>query len=200
MTATIFLIRHAAHGHIGHTLSGRQRELPLSDTGRRQALALAGYLAPTEFAAIQSSPIERACQTANAIAVGRQELTVETVPALTEIDFGEWTGKPFTTLEGDPRWAGWNRYRSRASAPGGESMQQVQARAVAHVLNAAETYAGRRVLMVSHCDVIRAVLCHALGLTLDNILRFDVDPASISVIQAGDWGMRVTRMNETITA
>jgi broad specificity phosphatase PhoE len=51
---------------------------------------------------------------------------------------------------------------------------------------------------VSHCDVIRGIIAHHLGLPLDNLLRFDVDPASVSRLQLGDWGGRVMSVNERL--
>ena len=51
--------------------------------------------------------------------------------------------------------------------------------------------------MVSHCDVIRAVIARVLGLSLDCLLQFDLDPASISRLALGDWGGRVISVNDT---
>ena len=50
--------------------------------------------------------------------------------------------------------------------------------------------------MVTHCDIIRGVLCHYLGLPFDNLLRFDIDAASVSTLIVGTWGARVAGMNE----
>ena len=162
---TIILVRHAAHAHVGHTLSGRQAALPLTEAGEVQARALAMRLSRTELVAVHSSPLLRAQQTARTIVAGR-DLGVETVEALTEIDFGDWTGKRFDELEGDPVWGRWNEQRGQASVPGGETMLAAQARAMAHVRSTARMYDGGTLLMVSHCDIIRAVLCEVLGLML----------------------------------
>jgi broad specificity phosphatase PhoE len=53
------------------------------------------------------------------------------------------------------------------------------------------------VAIVSHCDPLRAVVAAWLGMPLDHLLRFDLDPASVSVAEAGDWGVRVRCLNET---
>jgi probable phosphoglycerate mutase len=50
--------------------------------------------------------------------------------------------------------------------------------------------------MVTHCDIIRAIVAAVLGLSLDRILRFDVSPATISRIAAGEWGERLMTLNE----
>jgi broad specificity phosphatase PhoE len=195
VTATILLIRHAAHEDLGDSLSGRAPDRPLSSIGRDQAKQLARGLAGHDLKSVQSSPVLRARQTADAIAAG---LPVETVAALDEIDFGDWTGRSFAVLADDPRWHEWNSHRATASAPGGESMAAAQARAVAHVDTSAAAYPGETLAMVSHCDILRGVVAHYLGLSLDNLLRFDIAPASVTTLHVGDWGGRVLRLNEVL--
>jgi probable phosphoglycerate mutase len=194
-TSTILLIRHAAHAHVGHTLSGRMPGLALTEEGERQALELSRRLTGERPDIVQSSPVERARQTAQAIAAacGRE---VDVAGGLEEVDFGEWTGSSFAELENDPRWRFWNARRSEAEAPGGESMAAAQQRALRHMRETAARQPGGTVAMVTHCDIIRALVAAILGLSLDHILRFDVGPASVTRIAAGDWGARLTSLNE----
>ncbi len=53
------------------------------------------------------------------------------------------------------------------------------------------------VVAVSHADVIKAALAHALGLSLDHHDRFEIGPASVSILSCGGWGYKVQSMNET---
>jgi ribonuclease H / adenosylcobalamin/alpha-ribazole phosphatase len=195
MTAKVHLVRHCAHGDVGRVLSGRCTGGPLSAEGRAQARWLAGRFARGEpIAAIHSSPRLRARETACAIAE-RLELEVQIVPALDELDFGAWTGRRFEELEGDPGWTQWNTARATAATPGGETMAQATARAVAHVEELAGSEWAGAVLCVSHCDVIRGVVANYLGLGLDRLLAFDVDPGSVSTLLVGGWGGRVLTLN-----
>ena len=146
--------------------------------------------------AIQTSPRKRARQTAEAIAAPAG-LDVEVVEALDEIDFGAWTGMTFDELAGQPLWRHWNEARGSARPPNGESMVAAQTRVVAQAGEIARTRPGARVALVSHCDILRALVAHFLGLSLDNLLRFDIDPASVSRIEVGSWGGRVLGLNET---
>jgi probable phosphoglycerate mutase len=196
VTATILLIRHAAHSHLGNILSGRSPDIALSPQGHSQASALAGKLRGVAIDVLQTSPVQRACETAAAIAAAHSGLRPEIVPALDELDFGDWAGRAFVELDDDPRWATWNEARSQAVAPNGESMAQAQGRAWAHVENAAKIHAGRTIAMVSHCDIIRAIVARVLGLSLDHYGRFDVDTASVSRLAVGDWGAKVLALNE----
>lgn len=195
MIATILLVRHAAHGHLGRVLSGRAGDVPLSQAGLSQARALAGGLKGERIDAVHASPLRRARETAQALSKARS-IGTEVSEALNEIDFGEWTGRPFVELSGDPHWHRWNTQRASAVPPGGEPMAAVQARVLAYLRKVARRASDRVIAMVSHADVIRAAVAGILGLSLDRVLSFDIDPASVTRIDAGDWGERVVSLNE----
>jgi broad specificity phosphatase PhoE len=77
-------------------------------------------------------------------------------------------------------------------------MGEAVARAVAGLQELAGAYPDGCVAAVSHCDIIRGVIAHYLGLPLDNLLRFDIDPASVSRLAIGSWGARVLSVNERL--
>jgi broad specificity phosphatase PhoE len=197
LTAEILLVRHASHVELGQVLSGRRRDVALSKEGLEQAAIVADLLGVTPIAAVRSSPRERAYYTAREIAEPH-ELKPEVDDRLDEIDFGEWTGRRFDALEGDPAWDAWNRQRGSACPPKGESMGQAVARMVVALDEIAAEHDEAVVAVVSHCDLIRGAIAHYLGLSLDNLLRFDVDPASVSRLQIGRWGGRVVSINERL--
>lgn len=197
MTTTVLLVRHAAHVELGTILSGRRRDVALSREGLDQAAIVADLVGTIPVAAVYSSPRERAWYTARDIAEPH-ELKVQTLDALDEIDFGDWTGCDFSKLEGDEDWQRWNEQRGTARCPGGESMEEAVQRARAAVDTIAAAHDGEIVVAVSHCDIIRGILADVLGLPLDNILRFEVDPASVSTIEVSRWGARVRSINERL--
>ncbi|GJD99672.1 phosphoglycerate mutase GpmB [Methylobacterium isbiliense] len=199
MTTTFYLVRHAAHGHLGRTLCGRMPGVSLGEEGRAQAEALAGRLAREDLAAIYASPLERAQETASPLAA-RTGLPLQTLPALNEIDFGEWSGRSFEELHGDPRWDGWNTARHVTRPPGGETILEAQARAVRGLEELRRAHGEARLALVSHADVIKLVLAYALGLAADAMGRFEVSPASVSVLVLGDWGAKVESLNERVAA
>jgi probable phosphoglycerate mutase len=196
VTATILLIRHAAHSHLGNILSGRSPGIALSELGCLQAFALAERLSCIPLAGLHTSPVQRAHETADVIATKHPGLAVQVAPDLDELDFGDWSGRAFVELDVDPRWATWNETRSSAVAPNGESMAAAQRRAWAHVLRSAQSAPGKTIAMVSHCDIIRAIVAQVLGLSLDHYGRFDIDPASITRVAVGEWGAKILRLNE----
>ena len=77
-------------------------------------------------------------------------------------------------------------------------MGEAVARAVAGVEELAADHPDQVIAAVSHCDIIRGVIAHYLGLPLDNMLRFDIDPASVSRLVVGSWGARVMSVNERL--
>jgi len=197
MTATILLIRHAEHVEFGRILSGRRRDVALSPQGLEQASILGDLLGTMAVAAVYSSPRERAWYTAREIAEPH-ELKVVAEDRLDEIDFGEWTGCSFAELEGETLWSNWNEQRGSARPPAGESMAEATERAFGFLAEAAAEHAGATMIAITHCDIIRGIIARCLGLSLDNLLRFDVDPASVSRISIGNWGSRVMSVNERL--
>ncbi len=200
MATTVFLVRHAAHDRVDRVLCGRMPGVGLGGSGRAQAEALARRFAASEPAveAVWTSPLDRARGTAEPIAA-RLGLPVRTSDALCEIDFGTWTGQPFDALRDDPHWRRWNERRgSGARPPGGESMAEAQARAISEVERARAGHPDGGVVLVSHGDVIKAVLAGVLGLPLDAHARFEISPASVSALAVWDGGGKVLSMNESV--
>lgn len=196
MAATILLIRHAAHEDLGVRLSGRRPGVGLSAEGLGQAQRLGRQLADRGIAQVMCSPLERTAQTAAAITAAAALPDAEPVEALMEIDFGAWTGRTFASLADDPDWDRWNGQRHLAAPPGGETMAAAQKRIADWLADVARTAAGDTVAAVTHCDMIRGAVAHVLDLPLDKLLRFDIDPTSITTVVAGEWGAKLVRLNE----
>lgn len=195
MTAKVHLIRHGAHDDVGRVLSGRSARSPLSAAGHAQAQWLAARFArESPIAGIHCSPRERTRATAEIIGA-RIGVRVQTIDALDEVDFGAWTGRSFDELEQDAEWREWNRRRSSVRPPNGERMEDATARAVGHLDALVQRGWSGTLLCVSHCDIIRGVVAHYLGLGLDRLLAFDVDPGSVSTLLIGKWGARLLKLN-----
>jgi broad specificity phosphatase PhoE len=198
MTTTFFLVRHAAHDNLGSFLAGRSAGVVLGQAGRAQAARLAERMQRESFAVIHTSPRERSRETAEAIAgaVGIEAVTSD--DQLDEIDFGGWSGKTFAELENCADWRLWNSDRLRAATPAGETMADVQGRVLACMKRLTSHHPDGAVVLVSHADVIKAAICHVLQLPADAGCKFEISPASITVVVAGDWGSRLLSLNETI--
>jgi probable phosphomutase (TIGR03848 family) len=191
--ATVILLRHGrTSANVSGMLAGRTPGVRLDDLGVTQAERAGERLAVVPLAELVSSPLERCKQTARAVAVrqaGRPRVHSE--KALTECDYGEWQGRKLRDLAKLALWKTVQGNPSAATFPGGESLPQMQARAVDAVRrrDAAVTEAHGAAgvwLAVSHGDVIKSIIADALGMHLDLFQRIQVDPASVSVIRYTD--------------
>jgi broad specificity phosphatase PhoE len=195
----LYLVRHAMCDGVGFVLNGRAPGVRLNAEGREQATALAERLRDEPLRAIYCSPVERARETAEAIAAPHQ-LTPCIEPGLDEIDFGEWTGRTIGDLQQLPRWRAFNERRSVTSVPGGELMLDVQARVVAAIDLLRERHPRDRVVAVSHGDVIKAAIAHYLRASLDHISFFEIDPAGVSTLEVERSGARMIRLNDSASS
>jgi probable phosphoglycerate mutase len=157
---------------------------------------LADRLSPVRLAGVYSSPLERAVETARPIA-SKQGLAVQVLEGLNEIDFGDWTGKALTDLDQLPDWQQFNRLRGSSSIPGGESMAEVLARALRELDRLRELHPApeAKVAVVSHGDVLRAVVAHLLGIPLNFMQRLQIDPASVSAVEMDNQAPRLLLLN-----
>lgn len=161
-------------------LTGRSSDGGLTAVGRAQVLAAAKKLEGAAPTAIHASPRRRTMETATLVAE-HFGLTVSSSDALDEIDFGQWTGASFIDLAADPRWSEWNAHRSTARCPGGESQGEAQARALAFAFEAAA--ASDRPLLVTHCDIVRSLVCWEGRRSLDDIHSVSCEPGSLTHLE-----------------
>jgi probable phosphoglycerate mutase len=200
VAATLYLVRHAAHDRVHDTLCGRMPGVTLGEAGRGQAARVAERLAGENIAAVWSSPLERARETAAPIAQ-KFGVPVQVSDALTEIDFGAWTGRRFDDLASDVTWASWNRARSATRPPGGESFSAAQARVVSFLKGLAARHPDAGVVAVTHGDLIRAALCAFLNCqSLDDFRLFEIAPASVTTLVMWGDGWKVMGLNGAIAA
>ena len=198
--STVLLVRHGrTAANSQGTLAGWSPDIHLDERGQAQVEALATRLQGLPLAAVVSSPLERCVETATALAAGR-DLTLSVDDALGEVHYGDWTGEPLKALAKQPLWKVVQQHPSAAVFPGdgGEGLAAMQARAVAAVRRwNAEQGDDAIYCVVSHGDVIKALVADALGLHLDLFQRIVVDPASVSVIRYGTTRPFLDRLNDT---
>lgn len=177
----VLLARHGTVRDGNLRLWGRATAIELSEKGWAEAQALTRALEFVRLEAVYSSPRDRARQTAAVIAAAHA-LNVRLTPSFDEMDFGDWTARSFADLGRDPRWRAFNESRASARVPGGESMSAVFGRTQDGLRAIERRHREGIVLVVSHAEVIRAILLEALGWSSDKWSRLPVDPASISIV------------------
>jgi broad specificity phosphatase PhoE len=198
----VLLIRHALVDACGVLLAGRQPGVHLNREGQQQADRLGKRLSGLPITVVYSSPMERAQETAAAVANARERrasVPITVAEEINEVDFGEWTGRSFEDLDRDDEWRRFNRCRSIATVPAGEQMRDVQERAFNWLAGLRRTHAPDTIAIVSHGDVLRAIVARVLGCSIDRMTKFEIDPASLSVLVPASDGFILTLLNETVT-
>jgi len=157
---TILLARH---GETDWNREGRFQgwaDPPLNATGCAQAVELSVELMAEDLAAVYSSPLRRAYETAEVVAASRG-LEPVTVDALREVDVGSWSGLTRAEIElrfpdQYARWLGYGQ-----GWEDGETYEQMAERVVRALLELAEERDGKRILAVTHGGPIRAASAFA---------------------------------------
>lgn len=191
MSRHLFLVRHGeAEGSGSGVLLGAT-DLPLSEAGRCQSRLLRQMLPVAGSVDFVSSPLSRARETAEIVIAG-SGARLRLDPDLREIDFGEWEGSTYSEVEAMvPSLAvEWRELREGFAFPGGESLSDFHSRMIRVARRLAEADADTAVVF-THGGVVRALLCHFLGISFRNYLLFDIGPGSVSTMRLWDNGRGV---------
>ena len=187
----LILLRHGRTG-----LSGRyvgSSDVPLSEEGQAQILALRPDLSAMKIDTLLASPMLRCTQSIDLLGLG---LPVQLDPDLREIDFGHWEGKTFAEIEAQDTELvqHWASGTDDFCFPGGEATARFTRRmdAVKNRLLAANA---KTLLLVTHGGVIRSLICGLLGLSQRNYLLFQVAKGHYSTMELYDGGGVLTGFN-----
>jgi probable phosphomutase (TIGR03848 family) len=193
---TLLLVRHGHTDAAGKRLTGRAPGVHLNELGGRQAERLVERLEGVRIDAIVSSPLERCRETAAPLAKARGR-AVDVGRAWIEVGYGEWTGRSISQLRRTKLWRRVMFAPSNVRFPGGESLLEVQGRAVDATLDIAARHARGTVVVVSHADVIRLLVAHVAGMHADHLQRLSIDTASITAVSISDGFPRLLTVNDS---
>ena len=190
------------HGHVDGIAPERFRgraDLQLTAQGLAQAHATSGRIRSSwAVAAVYTSPMSRCVRTGQIIAeaFGLEALPIE---ALNDIDYGEWQG--LTPDEARARWPDevelWYRRPDLARIAGGETLQEVLARAARGLRGLVRRHLKETIVLVGHECVNRVMLLHALDLALSRYWDLGQAPCAINTIDAARDRFSVQSVNET---
>ncbi len=197
IVTTFLLIRHATNDYVRDgRLAGRTPGVHINAEGQRQAEDLARRTAHLPIQAIYSSPLERALDTANAVA-RCQKLPVQIDERLLEGESGEWTGRKISELQDTDTWKELQTKPVGVKLPGGESIDQVQTRMVAALEDIRKRHPDGLVAVVSHADPLKSALAYYLKWDLNYFHHISISPASVTVLNVNDKGAQLVRSNDT---
>jgi broad specificity phosphatase PhoE len=183
LRGAVMLMRH---GETDWNREGRvmgRNPVELNARGRAQVEAVARFVRSIKPDIVVTSPLVRARQSAELMSAGLGGVSVIEEEGIAEVRYGRWEGMVYHELIEDPYYAEYRKSPIENPTPGGETIPQVQTRGVEAVTRVLRDNPDRRILFVSHGDIIRTVLCHFLGLELGFFHRLRIDNASLSTVQ-----------------
>ncbi len=186
----MYLVRHGAtpaNEQRPYVLQGRGIDTSLSDTGRRQAEAVAGFLAPRQLDVVLSSPMKRARETARAIATPHG-ITAGILEDISECDVGRWEGRDWDSIMQDDEEA-YQRFMDDPAAngyPEGESYADVLERVGGPIDDVLASHRGQTVAVVAHNIVNRVYVARLMGWPLSRAREIRQDNTGINVIRGRD--------------
>lgn len=196
--ATLILIRHGEVEGIDPPCFRGRIALPLTPRGTQQAELTREELHKGALVdAIYCSPLTRCVRTADILSDAFQ-LNVVPMQGLTDIDYGAWTRLPVDKVA--TRWPReyeqWKATPHVCAIPGGESLQEVAARAVAALGGILSGHPQGTVVIVTHDSVIRVLLCHILGLPLSSYWLFEPTVCGMSTVTHVEGHFTIHSINE----
>jgi probable phosphoglycerate mutase len=199
MTTTLLIIRHGQTAWNKDLHFRGRTDLPLDETGLKQASAIARRIA-AEFqsAALLSSPLQRARQTAQAIAQATW-LNLQAAESLIDLDYGQLSGLSPAEAEAEfpELYRAWLNMPHTVRFPAGESLDDARARLTDLLGRVANLYPNGQVILVTHQVVCQVLLCHLLGVHNGYFNHFRVDPASLTVCQMDGARGTLVSVNDT---
>ncbi|PXF60369.1 MAG: alpha-ribazole phosphatase [Deltaproteobacteria bacterium] len=190
----IILLRHGEVENPGSVFYSQQ-DVSLSDSGRKQSLALADRLKDVPFSMVFSSDLSRCLFLAEAIAEKRG-LVVDVRSELKEVDFGRWSGLSWDVVEARYPGALSERMETLESfrPPQGENLAEVALRVWCIIDEVLKKCKEEAVAIVSHGGVNRVLIARATGLPLNNIFSLEQDFACVNVLDFYPDGPMVLRL------
>ena len=185
----VYLLRHGQTqwNADGNRYCGRT-DIPLTDTGIRQAQFVREQVRDLRFDALYASPLQRAYRTAQ-IAGGEQKVIAD--PRLIEVDFGNWEGKTREAFvkENAPVWDAWNHDPAVSRAGGlGETAMDVIRRVDEFFEDALKKHGPANILVVGHNGVNRLYLAYKLGMHLRHYRRIVQENSSVTLFSLDATG------------
>ena len=198
MTTSLYLVRHGQTAWNKEEVFRGRTDIPLDETGLKEAELAGEYFKTLDIEAIHSSPLSRAWQTAQKIAQFHP-LDVQPLDGLLDMSFGSWEGhslKEVKETDGE-RYRQWREEPHLLKLPGGETLAEVRARAMSALEKAIRKHPEKTVILVSHRVINKVLICGILGLDNSHFWQIHQDTTAINLIQYRNGKYILSLMNET---
>jgi len=194
----IYLVRHGQTAWNKEEIFRGRTDIPLDETGLRQAELAGEYFREMGIHGIYASPLARAWETAQKIAQFHN-LKVQPLDGMIDMSFGEWEGHPHQEIQTKDReiYRRWRDEPHKVRLPGGESLEDVRIRTMAALEEVIRLHPGKTVILVSHRVINKVLICGILGIDNSHFWQISQDPTAINLIQYKNGRYILSLMNET---
>jgi alpha-ribazole phosphatase len=195
----VYLVRHGETQWVAEDRFTGISDIELTGTGQMQAARVAKYLHAVPITAIYSSPLKR-CRTTAQI-INTQHLSIQVDDRLREINYGVWEGMQREDIKRQyaQEFSDWGRDPAHLAPARGETGVAVLERVSACWRELQERHGQETIVIVAHKTVNRILLCWLLGISIqDYRRRIGQDACGINIIQLGEYGPLVQKMNYTV--
>ena len=195
---SIYLVRHGQTAWNKEEIFRGRTDVPLDETGLRQAELVGQYFKGMEICGVYSSPLSRAWETARKIAQ-LHNLKVEPLEGIVDLSFGNWEGHSHKEIQRNDKetYRQWVETPHLVRLPGGESLNDVRARAMASMEEVIQNHSAKTLVLVSHRVVNKVLICGILGLDNSHFWQIAQDTTAINLIQYKNGKYILSLMNET---
>jgi len=195
---SIYLVRHGQTAWNREEIFRGRTDVPLDETGLKQAELTAEYFRDMEISVVYSSPLARAWQTAEKIAV-LHSLEVQPLEGIIDMSFGNWEGHAHLEIKKNDseRYRLWREEPHRVRLPGGESLEEVRVRAINAVEEVIQKHLGKILVLVSHRVINKILICCILGIDNSHFWQIGQDTTAINLIQYKNGKYILSLLNET---
>jgi broad specificity phosphatase PhoE len=198
VSTSIYLVRHGQTAWNKEEIFRGRTDVPLDETGLKQAELAGEYFNGMEIYGIYSSPLSRAWETAQKIA-RLHHLNVQPLQGILDMSFGKWEGQSHREIQKNDKeiYRQWREEPHLVRLPGGESLDDVRVRAVNALGEVIRNHPGKTLILVSHRVVNKVLICGILGLDNSHFWQITQDTTAINLIQHKDGKYILSLMNET---
>jgi probable phosphoglycerate mutase len=195
---SIYLVRHGQTAWNKEEIFRGRTDVPLDETGLKQAELVGQYFKGMKVHGIFSSPLSRAWQTAEKVAE-LHSLKVQPLQGILDMSFGNWEGRPHQEIrESDSKtYRQWVETPHLVRLPGGEGLDDVRVRAMAAIEEVIRNHPGKTLILVTHRVVNKVLICGILGLDNSHFWQITQDTTAINLIQYRNGKYILSLMNET---
>jgi broad specificity phosphatase PhoE len=198
LVTRVYLVRHGqTEWNKNLTFRGRI-DIPLNETGHREAEAVAEALKHRNIGAIYTSPLKRSTDTA--LPTARFfNLEIVRVPGFIDISYGDWEGLTFNEVQQRYRdqYTKWEKRPDLVRFPKGETLDEVRERSFCAMRAIVRENPGKSILIIPHRVINKVLLCAVLGLSNSHFWEIRQDTACVNLIEHCRDEFVLSMMNDT---